>query len=218
MKITNKRIAIKPINVLVLAAGLLILVGTGNALADHSDQNELRHQSVLSTGANVSDEPEDQQQRIEINNGEFKIRGILSSLNDNDNSFVVAGRTITVDPSRVDRFRLRGDPAVGDFVEVRGIVDGQTLLATRIRLRDEEEDMVTPTPTPQVNITPTPTPNIEDEDEIESEVENENEVEDNEPRVEIENHRDNNGIDDVNDDHRSDNSGHGSNSGRGHSN
>lgn len=68
-----------------------------------------------------------EEQRVQVKREEFKIDGTTSTISIAENSFVIAGRTIFIDPVKVGKFRQKGVLAIGSRVKVEGVViDGKS--------------------------------------------------------------------------------------------
>lgn len=77
------------------------------------------------------EEAEDEFPEVEVGNNKFEITGEVGAVS--GNTFTIAGRIITIDPSRVADFEQKVTPSVGQIVKVEGIIEGTTMLAREIK-------------------------------------------------------------------------------------
>jgi len=70
--------------------------------------------------------------KLEVNGQEFEVRGEISAVS--GNTFVVLGQTITVDPSKVSKFKQKGILEVGKRVKAEGVIQNGTKFASEINV------------------------------------------------------------------------------------
>jgi len=68
--------------------------------------------------------------RIEVEDGEFEIRGMVTDIF--ENSFIVSGILINIDPFMVEEFEQKEDLMIGENVKVEGIMIDDMLFAEEI--------------------------------------------------------------------------------------
>lgn len=105
--------------------------------------------------------------KLEQSDDEFEIRGEISSVS--TNSFVIAGQTVNIDPSKVEKFKLKGILEAGNSAKVEGVVVDDVKYAKEIKLIGTgqgrfkfEINGVTfsSSPSPSVSATPSASPDV----------------------------------------------------------
>lgn len=79
-------------------------------------------------------EEKEEKQRDEEKESEFRIDGVVTALNVSENSFVIGGKTIFINTTKVPKFHQLGILSVGARVKVRGIIIDNTLYAEDINV------------------------------------------------------------------------------------
>lgn len=107
--------------------------------------------------------------KLEVDDGEFDVRGQITSVS--GNSFVIGGQTIEIDPSKVDKFKQKGILAEGNMAKVEGIIIGGDKFAEKISLIGTGQGrfkfeisgltfIASPTPSIDPSATPSASPDV----------------------------------------------------------
>lgn len=112
---------------------LIIFSILSTEMADAHDDLSIKiranNQNVFAEnrGENKTEVEIKDEERVRIKGEEFRIDGAVSAMSVAENSFVIANRTIFIDPTKVERFRQKGVLSVGARVKVEGVViDGKS--------------------------------------------------------------------------------------------
>jgi len=128
------------------------------------DRNNVRIQAHFENGDDDEDEKEDEEEGENHDQNKFEIKGEIESIG--DNSFVVLGQTIVIDPTKVREFEQKGILEVDKKIKVEGIIIDGTYYATEInvigtgqgRFKIEIKGLILPSPSGSASPTPTVSP------------------------------------------------------------
>lgn len=160
----RRAILLLPILILLITAPTVFARGENRG--NHGSKNNSRFELKIE---NDDDENEVEE---EAAGGRFEIKGEITAIS--QNSFVVLGQSINIDPSKVSKFEQKGILMVGNIAKVEGIVINGTKFAQEINVIGTGQGkfkfeisgvlpaVTTPTPTPtatpSTTIGPSPTP------------------------------------------------------------
>lgn len=77
---------------------------------------------------------QEEKKEDENKESEFKIDGVVAALNVSESSFVINGKTIFINTSKVSKFHQLGILAVGALVKVKGVIIDNELYAESINV------------------------------------------------------------------------------------
>jgi len=125
-----------------------------------NDKNEIKANSD-----NKETEIEAENKNIEKNKNRFLIRGKITSVS--GNTFTVSGESITIDLSKVSKFKQKGILNVDKYVKIKGIILEDKKYAEQVIVKknkteveegdDENDNEINPTPTVSPAVSPTAT-------------------------------------------------------------
>ena len=128
----NKKLMI-PLMIFIIMASSIVSASAhdkenrgGN---DGNQRFELKIRNEVKDEREIENEIEN---KLEVNGQEFEIRGEISAVS--GNTFVVLGQTITVDPSKVSKFKQKGILEVGKRVKAEGVIQNGTKFASEINV------------------------------------------------------------------------------------